>query len=399
MISAERFRGGGKAITVCGVLGVIGLVLNLVGYFLAHDAFSARLVAASYLVAFLYWFGIAVGATFWVAIFHTAKARWPTVIRRGLETISGSTPIFALLFIPLALGVKVLYMWANPPANLTAEQVELLHHKAPYLNLTFWFIRAVIYFVVFIGVSGLLNRWSDKQDEEGGYVLSAQMRRFGAGSIPFMGIALTFAGFDWIMSIDPFWGSTIFGAYYFAGSFLCAMALLTIFATNMRGPSEFGGMMTHEHFHNLGKLMLAFTVFWAYIAFSQFLLLWIANIPEEASWYVIRMKGHWTWAGIVLLVCQFALPFLVLLSRDIKYRPKALSVIAGWIMLVHYIDLYWLVMPAISPNSTPAQWTDLAAFVGVGGIAIAFGLWRLQGRYTVPIKDPYLADSLRYINP
>jgi hypothetical protein len=399
MISAERFRGGGKTIAVCGVVGVVGLVLNLVGYLLASSPDKARLVAASYLVAFLFWFGLAVGATFWVAIFHTAKARWPTVLRRGLETISGATPIFALLFIPVALAVKVLYMWAAPPSNLTVEQMDLLHHKAPYLNLAFWVLRAVAYFVVFVGVGQILYRWSTRQDEEGGVVLTARMRRLGAGSLPFMGIAITFAGFDWIMSLDPFWGSTIFGAYYFAGSFLGTMALLAIFAAWMQGPSEFGGMMTKEHFHNVGKFLLAFTVFWTYIAFSQFLLLWIANIPEEAAWYVVRMKGAWTWAGIVLLVCQFAIPFVVLLSRDLKYKPKLLAGVAVWILLAHYVDIYWLVMPALAPNSTPAQWTDLAAFVGVGGIAVAFALWRLRGRFTVPVKDPYLADSLRYINP
>lgn len=399
MITAERFRGGGKAIAVCGVLGVLGLVLNLVGYLLTSDPAKARLVAASYLVAFLFWFGLAVGATFWVAIFHTAKARWPVVIRRGLETISGATPIFALLFIPVALAVKVLYMWASPPTTLSHEQLELLHHKAPYLNLAFWVLRAVAYFVVFVGVGQILYRWSTRQDEEGGVVLTARMRRLGAGSLPFMGIAITFAGFDWIMSLDPFWGSTIFGAYYFAGSFLGTMALLAVFAAWMQGPSEFGGMMTKEHFHNVGKFLLAFTIFWTYIAFSQFLLLWIANIPEEAAWYVVRMKGAWTWVAVVLLVCQFAIPFCVLLSRDLKYRPKLLAAVAVWILLCHYIDIYWLVMPALAPNSTPVQWTDLAAFVGVGGVAVAFALWRLRGRFTVPVKDPYLADSLRYINP
>lgn len=399
MISAEKFRGGGKAIAVCGVVGIIGLVLNLVGYLLASDPAKARLVAASYLVAFLYWFGIAIGATFWVAIFHVAKARWPVVIRRGLETISGATPIFVLLFIPVALGIRVLYMWMSPPSNLSAEQLELLHHKAPYLNLAFWIIRAVVYFVIFVGASHILYRWSTRQDEEGGVVLTARLRRVAAGMLPFMGLAITFAGFDWIMSLDPFWGSTIFGAYYFAGSFLGSMALLSIFAAFMQGPSEFGGMMTREHFHNVGKFLLAFTVFWTYIAFSQFLLLWIANIPEEAAWYVVRMKGPWTWAGVVLLVCQFGLPFIVLLSRDIKLKPRLLALVALWILLIHYVDMYWLVMPALSPNATPAQWTDLAAFVGVGGVAIAFGLWRLQGRYTVPVNDPYLADSLRYINP
>jgi hypothetical protein len=399
MITAERFRGGGKAIAVCGVLGVVGLALNLVAYLLTSDPAKARLVAASYLVAFLFWFGLAVGATFWVAIFHTAKARWPVVIRRGLETISGATPIFALLFIPVALAVKVLYMWANPPTTLSHEQLKLLHHKAPYLNLAFWVLRAVAYFVVFVGVAQILYRWSTRQDEEGGVVLTARMRRLGAGSLPFMGIAITFAGFDWIMSLDPFWGSTIFGAYYFAGSFLGTMAVLAVFAAWMQGPSEFGGMMTKEHFHNIGKFLLAFTIFWTYIAFSQFLLLWIANIPEEAAWYVVRMKGAWTWVAVVLLVCQFAIPFCVLLSRDLKYKPKLLAAVAVWILLCHYIDIYWLVMPALAPNSTPVQWTDLAAFVGVGGVAVAFALWRLRGRFTVPIKDPYLADSLRYINP
>lgn len=399
MISAERFRGGGKAITVCGVLGVFGLAATLAGYLLTPSPEKARLIAASYLTAFLFWFGIAVGATFWIAIFHTAKARWPVVIRRGLETISGATPIFVLLFIPIALGVKVLFPWATHVTGLSPEQVELMHHKEPYLNVGFWVIRAVAYFIVFVGVSQILYSWSHKQDEVGGVVLTARMRRVAAGSLPFLGIAITFAGFDWVMSLDPFWSSAIFGAYFFAGGFLAAMALLAVFAAMMRGPNGFGGMMTHEHYHNVGKLLLAFTIFWTYVAFSQFLLYWIANIPEEAAWYVVRMKGAWTWAALVLLVCNFSLPFLVLLSRDIKHKPRALAWVAVWILIFHYVDLYWLVMPSLAPNHTPALWTDPVAFIGVGGIAIAFALWRLQGRYTVPIKDPYLADSLRYINP
>jgi hypothetical protein len=399
MISVEKYRGGGGMMIGSAVVGVLGLVLTWVGYAASSDPLAQRMHMASYLIAFAYWVGIAIAATIWIAIFFAAKARWVVVVRRGLESISTTLPLFVLLVIPILLGLGVLFSWVHPAPNLTAEQAHLLAHKHPYLNPTAFIVRAAIYFLVWIGVSQALHGWSTRQDEVGDINLTARMRRVGAGSIPFLGITITFAGFDWLMSLDPYWGSTIFGALYFAGSFLAAMAVLTIYASQARGPHTFGSLLTKEHYHNLGKLMFAFTVFWAYISFSQFLLIWIANIPEEGAWYVVRMRGAWTPVGILVAVCQFAIPFIVLLSRDIKYSPRALTVIAVWILAAHYLDLYWLCMPALSPNAVPAQWTDLTAFLGVGGLTVAFMIFRLRGKYTVPVKDPYLADSLRYINP
>ena len=399
MISAERYKGGGTFLAASGILGVVGLILTYVLYAMQSTAQGQRVVMSAYLTAFTFWVGIAVAAIIWVAVFHASHARWSVVLRRGLESLGAATPIFILLFIPVLVGAKVIFMWLTHPANLPAEQLALLHHKEPYLNMPFFIIRAVIYFVIWLGAGELLLRWSNRQDTEGGVKLTAWMRRLGAGSIPFLAIAITWASFDWLMSVDPFWNSAVFGGYYFAGSFLGAISLLAIMAAALRGPNLFGSMMTKEHFHNVGKLMLAFTIFWAYLGFSQFMLQWIANIPEEASWWVVRMRGAWAPVSWVILIGQFCLPFCVLLSRDVKYYPKALAGIAVWILAMHYIDIYWLIMPSVSPGAVSVSWAHLTSFVGVGGIAAAFTVFRLRGRFTVPVQDPYLADSLRYVNP
>lgn len=403
MTSAEKFRGGGTLMAVSAAVGVVGLAVTYALFAASKTADAQRLVMASYMVAFTFWVGLAVGGIFWVAIFHAAHVRWAVVIRRGLEMIAGATPIFLLLFIPVLVGSKSIFMWLNPPAHLPADEVALLAHKAPYLNMTFFVIRAVIFFGIWIGVSEALLRWSTRQDTEGGTALTAKMRRLGGIAIPFLAIAITWAAFDWLMSIDPFWCSAIFGGYYFAGSFLGAMALLAVVAAFMRSPDQFGGMMTKEHYHNVGKMLFAFTVFWAYVAFAQFMLQWIANLPEQASWWVIREQGHWAPIGWVLIICMFSLPFCVLLSRDVKYHPKALAAIGLWILVFHYVDIYWLIMPSVSPHTFPVSGmeilADIAALVGVGGIALAFAIFRFRGRYTIPVQDPYLADSLRYVNP
>jgi hypothetical protein len=369
---------------------------TVIFYFAGGPAAHAT-VLAGYLVAFTYWVGIVVTATIWNAIFHASAAKWMIVLRRILEFGGASLPIFIPLFIPILLGMSILFPWVDPSRAMNAEQLELLSHKAPYLNVQWFIIRAVIYFAVWWLVNDRLRRWSLKQDEVGGTELTRRMRRLGAGSLPFLALTITFASFDWLMSVDPFWISTIFGIYYFAGSFLSMMCVVAIVvAINVKNASGLGGAVTHHHLYNVGKLMLAFTAFWTYAAFSQFMLIWIANIPEESSWYVVRMKGGWTNVGIFLIAANFFIPFFTLLSRSLKFRPRGLAVVAVWLLVVHYVDIYWLVMPALFPAGPQPQLAHLAALVGVGGIAVATSLWRARGHYAIPMKDPNLSYSLRY---
>lgn len=380
-------------------LGALGLVATAAGAFV-----DPRATAHSYLIAFAYWVGISVASLIMVAIFHTAKAKWMTVLRRAMETMAISVPIFAVLFIGIALGLKHLYPWV-PGSELAKEftEVELSHlsHKQHgYLNIPFFAVRQLIYFGVWIFVSHRLHSWSTQQDENGQLELTVKQRFLSPGSLPFLALTITFAAFDWMMSLTPLWWSTIYGVYYFAGSFLAAFCVLTLATVNAQGNKDlYGNLVAPAHYHNLGKLMLAFVAFWAYIGFSQFLLIWIANLPEEAPWYHVRIFGGWRNLSASLFFLHFLIPFGILLSRNLKLQPRKLSVVAVYLLAIHLVDLYWLVWPAYNEHGPSFHWTLVTAFLGVGGTAIGFALFRARGKYTVPVKDPYIADSLRYVQP
>ncbi|RKH11382.1 hypothetical protein D7V97_11505 [Corallococcus sp. CA053C] len=399
MTAMERYTGTPKLMVPAFGLGVVGLVLTAVGFFMNPEATSF-----SYLLGFTYWVGISVAALIMLAIFHTAKAKWLIVLRRTMETMAIAVPVFAVLFLGLIPALKYLYPWfpGSPLlANIHGVELEHLAHKQHgYLNPTFFAIRQVIYFAVWIFVSTRLHGWSTKQDEAGGLDLTVKQRRFSPGALPFLGLTITFAAFDWLMSLTPMWQSTIYGVYYFSGSFLAAFCVLLLATVNAQGKDLYGSVVKTSHYHNLGKLMLAFTAFWAYIAFSQFLLVWIANIPEEAPFYGLRMFGPWRPLSIALFWLHFVLPFFTLLSRKLKEQPRKLAVVGVYLLLIHAVDLYWLIWPAFSGEAGPTfHWTLITAWVGVGGVAVGYALMRARGRYTLPVKDPYIAESLRYVQP
>jgi hypothetical protein len=235
-----------------------------------------------------------------------------------------------------------------------------------------------------------------RQDDEGGAALTVRQRRLSAGGLPFVALALTFAAFDWQMSLDLRLSSTIFGLYYFAGSFLAALAVIVLALLAARAEGLPGALMNANHWHSLGKYLLAFVAFWAYMAFSQFLLIWIANLPEEVPWYLARNRGAWAPLGVFLVVFHFLVPFFALLSRDLKRSGGGLRFMAIWLLAVHYVDVYWVMVPALRPRSLVPHLADVTALVGVGAAGLAFVLWRVRGRAAVPVGDPYLADSLRY---
>jgi hypothetical protein len=392
-MTLSPYQGGRRLLVLAGGAGAAGLALTLLGGLVL----DARRALFAYLVAFVYWIGIALGALILLGAMHASNARWSVVLRRFVETVPQALPLFVLLFLPIALGMKHLFVWVDPH-GLEGEMAHAVHLKHAYLNPAFFVVRAAIYFVVWIAVAHLLRAWSVRQDEAGGVTLTRWQRRLGAGSLPFLALTMSFAAFDWMMSLDPRFFSTIFGVYWFAGSFMAAFAVIVIAATATReAAAGFGHHLNLEHFHSLGKFLLAFTAFWAYIAFSQFMLIWIANIPEEVPWYVLRIDGGWRWVAAFLALFHFFVPFFLLLSRELKRRPKALSAVAAWLLLVHWVDVYWLVMPHLHAAGPRPSLLDLTAFVGVGGVAVAFTVLRMRGTAPVPVRDPYLEDSLRYL--
>jgi len=393
-MNTARFEGGRRAITRALVAAAIGLgltlVLGLVG--------DGQRVLQAYHVAFVYWAGIAVGALLINMVFQAGKATWYVVLRRVLESIPLSAPLFLVLFVPVLLGMGSIFPWVNP-AGLDEELRRLAEHRRPYLNVPFFALRTVIYFALWFVIGHLLHRWSVRQDEERGVALTLKQRRLGAGALPFVAVAMTFAAFDWQMSLDLHLASTIFGLYYFAGSFLAAFAVLILAMNGAQAEGLPGKLLNANHYHSLGKYLLSFVCFWAYIAFSQYLLIWIANLPDEVPWYLARDRGAWLPLAVFLVVFHFLVPFFVLLSRDLKRSPRALGFIAGWILVVHYVDVYWVMMPALrheDAHGLTPHLADLTAIAGIGAAAFAFVVWRMRGRAAVPIGDPYLEDSLRY---
>lgn len=396
-MNLARFQGGRRAMVGAALAGALGLLLTGLGAFLRPTE-----ALHSYLVAFSYWTGIAVASLLWLCIFHASHAKWMVVLRRSLEAMALLVLPSAALFLPVALGMGRLYSWVDPPEGLSEELRKLLEHKRPYLNRPFFLARGAAYFVLWGLVAHLLWRWSSAQDLSNGRPseeLLVRQRRLAAGALPFIAVALTFAAFDWLMSLEPTWFSTLFGVYYFAGSSVAAIAALTLSAIWGRGRLLPEKAVGPSHLHSLGKLLFAFVCFWGYIAFSQYMLMWIANLPEEVSWLIPRAKGAWRPVGQFLFVGHFAAPFVLLLSRERKQKPAFLAGMCLWILAVHYVDLLWVVVPALHPDAPGLSWADVTAFVGVGGIAVSFWLWRLRGHFTVPAADPFLAHSLRYSAP
>ncbi|HVV51197.1 MAG TPA: hypothetical protein VHO06_16125 [Polyangia bacterium] len=377
--------------------GIVGVLLTLVTIIMM--ATGSKEACFSYLVAFCYWGGISYASVILLMIFHATHARWMTVLRRPVEAMSASVVIFLILFIPVIIWIKQTYIWVAPPASLGRETLKLIAGKAAYLNVKGFAIRGILYFAFAIFVAQRLYGWSLKQDTTGEVMLLQKQRNLSAGGLPFIAMAMTFAAFDWLMSLNPTWFSTIFGVYYFAGSFISSLSLLAIITSMGRSRGVFGGNMNDEHTHNIGKLMLAFTCFWTYIAFSQLLLIWIAGLPEETPFYITRFGAGWVPFGVLLIFGHFFIPFGALLSRSLKRNPRKLAVVAGWLLFIHYIDVCWLILPSLNPDGYHFHWTDLPAFFGVGLLGIAFGVTRLRGKLPVPVKDPYIAESIRYRQP
>ena len=349
----------------------------------------------SWLVSFLFFCSLALGGLFFVLIQYASQGGWGIVLRRIGETIFVTLPVMAVLFVPLLFGLHDLYEWSHHEA---VERDALLRWKAPFLNVPFFLIRAGLYFVIWSVIAVMYYRGSRGQDVTGDPAVSARLRRLAGPALIVLALTQTFAAIDWIMSLTPHWYSTMFGVYFFAGSFVGFIALLSVVVVAMRSAGLLDTMISAEHLHDVGKFLFAFTAFWAYIAFSQFFLMWYANLPEETIWYKARIEGSWLRISILLMVGHFVAPFFYLMGRSVKRNGATLALGGVWLLFMHFVDLYWQVMPTLHPEGFRPSLLDAAAFVTVGGCFVAAAGWLMRRQALVPLRDPRLAESLAFEN-
>ncbi len=349
----------------------------------------------SYLAGYMLWLGISLGCLAILMLQHLSGGVWGFVIRRLLEAATRVFPLLALLFAPVLFGLPHLYPWADP-AKVANDH--LLQHKAAYLNVTGFIARAVFYFALWCGAAHLLSRWSLEQDQVPRPALRDRLQGFSAIGLLFYGLTATFSSIDWVMSLDPHWYSTIYGMMFMAGGAVAGMALVIAMASLLAKYRPMSDVLAPDHFHDLGKLLLAFVMIWAYFSFSQFLIIWSGNLPEEITWYHVRLAGGWRVVGLALLLFHFVLPFLLLLSRDLKRQGRVLALVATGVLAMRFVDLYWLVVPSFPEAATGLHfhWLDLAVPLAVGGLWLAEFLRQLKSRPLVPLNDPLLSQVLEH---
>jgi hypothetical protein len=375
-----------RALTV----GVAGLALCVLGAAIERD--STQLFR-SYLLAYVFWLSIPLGCMAIVMLHHLTGGAWGFVIRRLLESGTRMLLVMAVLFVPVLFGLSRLYVWAQPAA-VNADPI--LRYKRPYLNPTFFTGRAIFYFAVWMLLAFLLNRWSFEQDRTGEPGLTKRLEALSGPGLILYGLTVTFASVDWVMSLEPHWFSTIYGMLFMVVQALAAMAFVIVVAQMLSGRPPLSEVATPADFNDLGNLLLTFVMLWAYLAFSQFLIIWSGNLKDEIPWYASRATGGWARLAVVLIIFHFAVPFLLLLSRNVKRRRRVLSVVAGALIFMGWVDMYWLMVPAFAPDRPRIHWMDLAAAIGIGGIWLAAFLSELKGRPLVPLHDPRLQEAAEH---
>jgi hypothetical protein len=369
------------------IVGVLGAVACIVGGFVEPAQHFLR----SYLIGYMFWLGVSLGCMGVLMVAHVTSAHWGFVIRRILEAGALNVFMMALLFIPVLFGIPKLYLWAD--ANAVAND-KVLQHQHIYLNTGGFVFRAILYFVIWCLIAYLLNRWSWNQDEPPERDYRLRFQNLSAVGILLYVFTMTFASIDWVMSLDPHWRSTIFGFYIEVGQGLLAFCFAIVMMALLIGHKPLSDVITTEHVHDLGKLMFAAVILWAYMGFSQGLIYWAANLPEEISWYVNRTNGAWWIVGLILLFGHFFVPFLILLGQEFKRRPGAIAVVALWLMLMRWVDLYWLIIPNF-PDTKGVfsfSWVNIASTLGIGGLWMVLFFFNLKARPLLPLHDPTLRD-------
>ncbi len=372
----------------------VGLGLTLVlGLLNPADGFRA------WLCAFLFWSGVALGCLSLALVHNLTGGMWGLAIRRLMEAGTRTFPALALLFLPLAFGLKTLFVWADPEA---VAGDKLLQHKAPYLNVPFFLGRAVFYFAVWIFLAHLVNTWSQRLDAGSNLKLERKTRSLGGLGLVLLGFTITFASVDWAMSLNPHWFSTIWGVLFMVGQVLSALCLLVILLARLGEEEPLRAVARRGVVHDLGKLMLAFTMLWAYLNLSQFLIIWSGNIAEETPFYLARLHGGWKATAWVLLLFHFLVPFLLLLSRDLKRNARSLALLALVLFLLRFVDLYWLIGPDLAGHHRGHGgepdggfgFIYVTAAIGLGGAWLFTFFGTLKDRPILPVGDPEIRELL-----
>jgi len=344
----------------------------------------------SYLIAFLFWIGITMGSTALLMVQHLTGGRWALVIRRILEASSRTLPLMAVAALPVLLGMKTLYIWAQP-----GQSDPVILAKSSYLNPQFFVARMVFYFAVWFLITYFLNKWSREEDSGGaGIAFWNRVEGFSGIGLVLYGFTVTFAGIDWVMSLEPRWYSTIYGLLFMVGQALTAMAFSIIMLVWLSDKRPLSQVVRPAQFQDLGSFLLTFVMLWAYMEFSQFLIIWGGNLTDEIPWYIRRMEGVWGHFALLLIILSFAFPFFLLLFRHVKRRTRSLLIVALLVMVMRLVDMYWMVLPAFGGGSVHLTWMDVALPLGMGAIWFAFFLWQLQRMPILPAHDPRMEQII-----
>ncbi|MCA1589969.1 MAG: hypothetical protein LC734_06170 [Acidobacteria bacterium] len=380
--------------TIALGLGGIALLVWAIGLYIDTEQ-----ALRSWLIGFIFWAGLCFGSLGLLMLQYLTGGAWGVVIRRILEAATRTLPLIVVLFLPIAIGVTQLYEWTHlPPDDYTVQ------HRGAYMTPLWWIVRSAVYFALFGVMVYLLNHWSARQDASDDYETAAgyleRASRFSGPTMVFFVLTCTFASVDWVMTLTPHWFSTIWGLLFVIGWVLSTMCFTVILLASTYDLSPMNRVLGRRHFHDLGKLMLAFVMVWTYFNLSQYLIIWAGNIPEETTWYIDRMRNGWGIVAWMLILFHFAFPFLILLQQDFKRRPRQLAAIGAFIILMRFVDLYFLIGPSprieghgMVHNAVP-HWLDFVAPIAVGGIWLWYFFGQLAKRPMVPVMDPFFERAV-----
>jgi hypothetical protein len=347
----------------------------------------------SYLLAYVFWLAIPLGSMALLMLHHLTGGGWGYPIRRLLEAATRTFVLMTLLFVPVLLGMSRLYEWVAHPGELASNPD--YKFKTLYLTPGFFVARAAIYFAIWLTLAWVLNKWSSDQDRTGDPRLATRMESISGPGLILWGLAVTYSSVDWVMSLEPRWFSTIYGMIFMIIGALAAMSFVVYVLRKLADQEPIASIVTPQQFNDLGNLMLAFVMLWAYLGFSQFLLIWAVNTKDEIPWYMSRAFGGWGVIAAVLIVLHFAAPFLLLLQRGVKRRLRVLSFVAGFLIFLTLVDIYWMVAPAYEKQPQVFV-SDVFAVLGIGGLWIATFLWQLKKMPLLPLNDPRFEGALQH---